>query len=328
MSTTRDNTLDGIKFILICLVIIGHSLEPTRYTSNVTGWIYTPIYLVHMPLFVLISGYFSKDLTWDKIRRGAIKLIETYLLSSLIVFVFINRSLTEFLCPSQANWYLLALVFWRFMIYMSSKLDLTGGKLLIGSSAISLIAFTIPISNGLQYFAIERVLQFFPFFVIGYLLTESDVCNLRAYRYKYILYVATVLLCVIAGAFSCRGLHLIEFHRETVFSIVTDTGLNTSVVWLFKFLVELSAVILSIAFITVNALPSWICNLGKYSLQLYVIQILLIQYGIRLMPKNAIIEIMSAICCILVSLVVIKSGFGQWITNPISTIIKLKNEAK
>lgn len=327
MPTTCDCTIDGIKFILICLVVIGHSLEPTRYTSDITGWIYAPIYLVHMPLFVLISGYFSKNLTWDKFKEGSIKSLETYFFSSLIAFVFINRSFTEFLYPSQANWYLIALVFWRLLIFISSKLKIAGD--LLGISIVtSLIVFTIPTPFNMQFMAIGRVLQFLPFFVLGYILAERDICELRAYKYDYLLHIVAFVLCITAGYLSCRGLHLIEFHRSNVLSVVDETGLNTGYVWLLKVFVEFSAIILSMTFLSITTLPSWLCNLGKYSLQLYVIQILFIQYGIRFVPRNAFCEIIIALCCILISIGVMKSRLGQWITNPISNIIKLKNETK
>lgn len=66
----RNFIIDNVKFILIILVIFGHiplirgfinygveSIELDLITWNVVKGIYA----FHMPLFVFISGYFSKD---------------------------------------------------------------------------------------------------------------------------------------------------------------------------------------------------------------------------------------------------------------------------
>lgn len=56
----RDTTIDGLKFLMICLVTTGHAIEPTRNISEKSCLIYSVIYSFHMPLFVLLSGFFSK----------------------------------------------------------------------------------------------------------------------------------------------------------------------------------------------------------------------------------------------------------------------------
>jgi hypothetical protein len=57
----RDPYFSNLKFILIFLVILGHLMEKHIYTNHDLYIIYTAIYMVHMPLFAFISGYFSKN---------------------------------------------------------------------------------------------------------------------------------------------------------------------------------------------------------------------------------------------------------------------------
>lgn len=63
---TRDFRIDGLKFILIVLVILGHSINVFGLEKDIpTQYIFQWIYLFHMPLFALLSGYFvnsSKNL--------------------------------------------------------------------------------------------------------------------------------------------------------------------------------------------------------------------------------------------------------------------------
>ena len=56
----RDHYFDNVKGALITLVVIGHFLLPMERTRLV-GSLINIIYLFHMPMFALISGYFAKS---------------------------------------------------------------------------------------------------------------------------------------------------------------------------------------------------------------------------------------------------------------------------
>ena len=56
---TRDSYWDCLKFYLIFLVVLGHTLELSNNEGTVNRAVYNCIYLFHMPLFVFISGRFS-----------------------------------------------------------------------------------------------------------------------------------------------------------------------------------------------------------------------------------------------------------------------------
>ncbi|MBR1625808.1 MAG: acyltransferase family protein, partial [Bacteroidales bacterium] len=75
----RDSFFDGLKFVLITLVVLGHSIGPvsTVYPLSV---IYDFIYFFHMPLFIFVSGYFTKkkdDL--QSFWQSTLRLVETLL---------------------------------------------------------------------------------------------------------------------------------------------------------------------------------------------------------------------------------------------------------
>ena len=63
----RDTRIDSLKFVLICLVILGHCLELfSLHLTPVTNHLYQFIYLFHMPLFVFISGCFKYFIDIEK----------------------------------------------------------------------------------------------------------------------------------------------------------------------------------------------------------------------------------------------------------------------
>lgn len=201
----RDSVIDSLKFILICLVILGHAIEPSRYNTSITGWIYSPIYLFHMPLFIVLSGFFSKAVTMERLLKGSVRLIETYIIMCVIIMLF-NRSYYEILFPSYANWYLLSLIFWRLCVFVLEKCKM-GGLLLIFSILVSLISFFVPYGKSQMFMSIGRTLQFSPFFVSGYLLTNEGISRLRNWKQKHILRLL-----------SCRNIYasFAEYGKDTL----------------------------------------------------------------------------------------------------------------
>ena len=53
----RDNRIDSLKGLLIILVILGHVITTIDNVNIVNHAVMGFIYIFHMPLFILISGY-------------------------------------------------------------------------------------------------------------------------------------------------------------------------------------------------------------------------------------------------------------------------------
>lgn len=64
--------LDYARFIGIFLVILGHSLQriPDWNSIGMIKRSYDYIYLFHMPLFFVISGYLFRSREAQKVHRG------------------------------------------------------------------------------------------------------------------------------------------------------------------------------------------------------------------------------------------------------------------
>lgn len=78
----RNYLFDNLKFLLIVLVVFGHSLEEISLEHNyaiIRAWIYS----FHMPVFVFISGYFSKS-----VRRGGEGARKTIINCAIPYFIF------------------------------------------------------------------------------------------------------------------------------------------------------------------------------------------------------------------------------------------------
>ena len=91
----RDYRIDGIKFLLICLVIIGHYIEPSRYNNGISGTLYSLIYMLHMPLFVMISGYFCGTQSIIKLRKFTIQMVEVIVIIIAMSYFLINPKILK-----------------------------------------------------------------------------------------------------------------------------------------------------------------------------------------------------------------------------------------
>ena len=57
----RDNRIDTLKGLLIILVVLGHVITTLDNVNIVNHAVMGIIYIFHMPLFILISGYLTKS---------------------------------------------------------------------------------------------------------------------------------------------------------------------------------------------------------------------------------------------------------------------------
>lgn len=168
---------------LIVSVIFGHipllngflDLHlPSSYDS-LTMHAMKGIYAFHMPLFVLISGYFTRQ------KNLGIQLIKSFkLLRLFVVFQIIDLliryvfggetfSLIRCLYPCFALWYLLCLFYWRILLsVIPQKWD---PKWIIAISF--LISITVGFTNINGIMGLHRFFSFMPYFMIGHYYGEN-----------------------------------------------------------------------------------------------------------------------------------------------------------
>ena len=81
----RDNSIDSLKFLLICTVVLGHVIMALG-GGKAEMAMFNFIYSFHMPLFVFLSGYFTRpeEMT-EKAVRGAFHFLSLFILFDLLM---------------------------------------------------------------------------------------------------------------------------------------------------------------------------------------------------------------------------------------------------
>ncbi|MEV0581890.1 acyltransferase family protein [Nonomuraea sp. NPDC050310] len=207
---TREPYLDNVKFLLIALVVVGHSLVPTLNADSSRS-LYIFIYTFHMPLFVVISGYLSRNF-WNSNAKTN-KLVDTFLIPYVIVevgYAALRTALGQkwsltIIDPAWLNWYLVALLFWRLSTPVWKRMKFP----IPVSIAVYLFAGFSQISGE---FSMDRFFGLLPFFVIGLTLQPQHFEWLNRLWVKIVAGVILLGAAGVAMLVSMKKLSLKPFY--------------------------------------------------------------------------------------------------------------------
>ena len=194
----RDNRIDTLKGLLIILVIMGHFITTLNNVNLVNHAVMGLIYIFHMPLFILISGYFTKrpdQQTPREMWRGVLNLTITLAIFQVLNCIYVYfagrdviMAMKDF--PFGVLWYLLSLIYWRIILYYTPK------SLLRKPSLYLAIALVLSITCGLTHLgkllSLQRTMNFFIFFLLGYYYKQGAL-NTRWWN-NNVLHAVTVVV--------------------------------------------------------------------------------------------------------------------------------------
>lgn len=324
----RDFYLDNTKFFLIIMVIWCHVL------SNLCeGWVCHAVdsflYFFHMPLFIFISGYFTKvndsAIFWKSIRR----LLETLIIFNTIhviiriaagkIIIGADDFWSILYSPQWSLWYVLSLIWWRIIIYFSTqKFRISPVKVLVLSVLLGLVSGFIPVGRELSF---QRTFFFLPFFVLGYVCksVRLDFTFLRrvpVFIAPIILFL--VLLCSLFYDHQFKTLLMGCFPYDHY-----DTPLIVSLA--VRIVTYLSCFIASVCFL--RCMPrreiKWLSSQGAHTLYYYLYHTIIIYFLMGLssffgLPTSIYMSFGYVIVIVLIVWALQKIRFFRLLPNLIS----------
>lgn len=162
----RDPFFDNAKYFAILLVVAGHSLANLLNVPMAKG-LYIFIYTFHMPLFIVITGYFSRNWTFSggKARKLITNVGVPYVVFEVAYSLYDwlagrNELEISLLNPYYLTWFLIALFMWRLStpVWQQIRWPLAVAVLFALLSYMSDLGGT---------FDIHRVFGLLPFYVLG-----------------------------------------------------------------------------------------------------------------------------------------------------------------
>lgn len=164
------------------------------------GGVWSLIYTFHMPLFVLISGYFS--------RRDSINIIN--IIKPLLVFQFISVviltilgnkfSILHFLVPHWTLWYLLSLIFWRLILRYTPEKLIDNPHEYLGIALFATLTIGLFLPHG-RVLSAQRTINFLPFFLMGYYFRERKIKQKLCNNSISIILLAIVSIICLLGLY-------------------------------------------------------------------------------------------------------------------------------
>lgn len=191
---------DNAKFVIIALVVISHMLGTIRTQTETAFGVYTFSFFIHMPVILLIAGYFSKAHMTPRLVNSIVQLVAVWVgwesLWAVIRYFGEDEALkSDFLIsPAWTLWFLVSLATMRALLPLLSRARFP-----------VLLSFVIALAAGLSPeigidFSASRTLCFLPFFMVGWAARERGLLQgewfvhptktLRAIAWSFISAVA------------------------------------------------------------------------------------------------------------------------------------------
>lgn len=313
----RDYAFDFLKGFLIVLVVFGHSLEMISL-SGVYEIIRVQIYAFHMPLFVFISGYFSKNTDKTVSKAFVNLLIPYFILNSLWILLHYSSLSHNIFIPQYAFWYFFSLFFWRISIKSLSEVK-----------GLLLISVIIGLYAGLYSqigvaFSLSRTLTFFPFFILGFLTNKKQIEKIRSINKAVPILLLAALIAVTAILNIKNIIPYSAYELKDSYKVLKQSTahgiISRLLIYAFAFLYIFAFT--AIAPNKENALS----RLGKKTITVYALSSFVIYFCYVILYKFNFIHSENTALCVLISIAVtvitIVFAGNKYIFNAYNYIIK------
>jgi len=330
LTKNRDHTWDALKFVLVVFVILGHWLECDLEVDGLNQIVYNFRALFTIPLFVFISGYFSRKKEWHEFFRDIIHIAETYCIVQILYVVTSillqgkHYGMEVLFIPNHAAWYLFSLIIWRAILQSLSNKILNSNYLLVICLLISLIAGFVPLESA---FSFQRTLGFLPFFIAGFKMKGKIDFGRKSVLLNSICIIFIIGVFVLCYFCFNQNLSYIVHLQNDYFSPPYPEYrlfFARGVFLVFAFLTSICVLVL----FPLCPHESFLSKQGRDSLFYYVFHVIVMRIIIICLKQVSMtfpIMLLLTICSVLILYFLNKISILRMLLNPISSIIRMNN---
>lgn len=187
--------------MLIFLVVFAHNMEPLYEDSVHVQYIYLFIYLFHMPLFVLCTGYFSKfqmERIKNKIVYPYFVFQTAYLLFEHFYYKQSTYPMTMF-SPYWILWYLYSFLIWMMLIPFVSGAYKRRKYTALLLAVTLIVGIGVGLDNQVSIeFSLSRTIVYWPYFLLGHAFRQYKDWDLLRKQYSKRMKASVIVLFFIA----------------------------------------------------------------------------------------------------------------------------------
>lgn len=331
----RDEYWDSLKFVLIFLVVLLHSIGSYMPSGGINQALYNFLATFLMPTFIFVSGMFSQIKDRNKYKQGILRIMETYIVFQLIRAVtpmlltgdITPRSIASVIIgPRYTLWYLLSLISWRLMVYFMPEKVINKYPIWIILTCIfiSLFGGFIPVGSA---FSLQRTITYLPFFFMGYYAKNIE---LKKYIAKIPSLLAfAVLLSVFLTYFFIlnKSLNFVLMGNATYWS---KAEFSPYLLCLARGMFLFSATTMGVMVMRLIPTRPLLSHWGRITLFIYLyhsfaIQALRLAFKHGFFPQNEWMFIIMSVVITMGLILLSHIKFFIILLNPVSNILRNRN---
>lgn len=330
MEKERIQKWDNLKAFLIFCVVFGHCLDFHTDSSETIRSLFVIIYTFHMPLFLFVSGMFSKGAINNKRIDKMLGYLVLYLVAKIVDWIyfgiFTQNYRIELLSASGLPW---------FMFILFACGIITMGIKNISPKYCGILIVIIGCMAGYDtdigdYLCLARLLVFYPFYYLGFCI-EPKWIEEQCHNYKRkimacgIIAITSLLIWMLGD--NIYFLRYFLSGRNSYASIGEIYSIYGAIVRLFCYII---GVVFSYAIIVLTPDKvkfNWITKIGRNTLAIYifhypVLYLLYNQFNIELVYEKVFAthpNIMVIPVAVIITLILSKDWLTE-ILRKVSTI--------
>lgn len=274
MGQQRIVYLDLVKLFTIYLVIMGHVIAMMVNGYTVGGRMHALIYSFHMPLFMMLSGYFISSKTLSKtvpdflLTKARQLLLPAVTCTAIcLLYLFLAREHVNIRDEIIGNsWFLKTLFVYYILFSLFKRLPINDLILCIASCAL---LFVIPRCSTMQ------INLLFPYFWGGYMMKKYKILEKISFSWKY-----TILsLLLFAGLYTLQRYWNIPNYVEINIITLQSQWHLILIRYCVAFAGSIATILtISIIYKSIKKYPitTKCARYGKWTLGIYILQTILV----------------------------------------------------
>lgn len=283
---------DNLKFLLIIFVVIGHYTQQFRADNEILQRIYVFIYSFHMPIFIFVTGLFSKKAVDEKNIKKVLPYLTCFFATTLILFI--TKALLgwapvfELFSPSGISWYLMSM-FFMFLITMLIK-DYKPQYIFVLSLIIGVMCGFVQTENP-DFFTWMRTLTFYPFFCLGYISDREKIektTNKISIKITAVIFFVAIYLLIYFFPKQANKISRLNTARHTY----SELGRFAPYGWelrLLTYAISFAAIFLLISLIPRKRIKGF-TSLGERTLGIYMFHYVIIYIAVYVLKIQNIFK--------------------------------------
>lgn len=308
----RDKSIDILKGLAICLVVLGHVISSVYDSQNYNqNLIFKICYSFHMPLFIFIGGWLDglkgiKNLDIHWLKKKTLRLLVPYIIWTCFKWIITNpeTGIIDSIFVKPLYWYLINAYFCTLVVFIAGRFK----KFYFATGFVYALITVTYMLTGDNNLVIKNMVMFFPFYLLGFYIVINKEQLKKRNMFKYLLNGSVFLYPLSMIFYSYKQYDVYVSYIKNFLHIQTGSKIIKAVLLFYNHYI---VALLGICFVWVlvscivkyelfKIFQKVMSFLGLYTMQIYLLHDLFFVNYFSSRSLNSIISFVFSIGIVLV----------------------------